>query len=1035
MENEMKDPSSQQSSYKLYSTLEVQQAIASNDLSQAYEKYTKQLSENPENQVQIYINRAFVLLGLQMTNAATQDSIKAISLDENASPAYFLQGLAALWEKNEDAALTAWKIGLDYTKELAFYTIMNSLINSPNFRAHLYQLRFGIERVINLIDDFVNPHFTVESDLQDAFSELRNNSIEYAIEHFTMIINVNPQNSYAYKGRGVAYCILGEYEKSINDLTLTIQYSPTSQQADVFKVRAFAYSALGNQIQAILDLNKYLLLIPEDDEIKIELAKLHMKRRTYSAAYKLFLSIPENVMNKTNDGLMSFSECLYMMGELENALIVLNKVTNCSTHQYHYQKYLIKRDLNEIEEAKSEILEAVRIVPTFFLLRTVADFLCDLGEVHESIEYYREALQQCPYDAETQLYLSHALFACGNLTESSNLLRELNFEKEKFKFRGSLEHFNEVNFGSDLLKIVESDYNLVETALESTNASIKKLLRGNPTSLKAEQRTLPSNMKPDLNCDPKNPPFSLSELMNSKNQNDLSDLFQDTKSQDPLEKLKEIKNKFAINISGIDFDDDSEEDSMSQQSDAILQGDDLYNQILSASKGLADTQSDIYPNWSTLMNSTNLRQHLDELKNSINQNLDMESKSKEQQQAERFIFDIQDHLADLDLDIDFAHSFDNANDIKENLAELEKSLVRKLDELKNPVVESDIEIDTNIKPPENVDIIIPELELTPEIIQMLKDADRFGSRCSSKVYEKTINKRLTRALGFCILRMAFMMRTQWFETQPKSWLSAFEEIRAILQIADLRKPLYHNRSETSKIGEKSKDRPKRIKLIHFCAPTYYIVKNDCVSARFGFALEKVFQMIRSQIKSKTIDSLEDIYQNIQTDLINGATLENRDGSLLELPLIILKHNGIYGFDLVVSALSDIESWNSYNVQMQESFHNLMKKDEDTTWNLAFFILYIWLRQPLNHYSPEIGLVFLHSFILASTGSEIDAIDESQGENFIKQMIEPNHEEFSHILYQHALENKLDSQYQESSLQFWSTLPSISSMIQLLNAKY
>ena len=99
MENETKDPSSQQSSYKLYSTLEVQQAIASNDLSQAYEKYTKQLSENPENQVQIYINRAFVLLGLQMTNAATQDSIKAISLDENASPAYFLQGLAALWEK------------------------------------------------------------------------------------------------------------------------------------------------------------------------------------------------------------------------------------------------------------------------------------------------------------------------------------------------------------------------------------------------------------------------------------------------------------------------------------------------------------------------------------------------------------------------------------------------------------------------------------------------------------------------------------------------------------------------------------------------------------------------------------------------------------------------------------------------------------------------------------------------------------------------------------------------------------------------
>ncbi|OHT06508.1 hypothetical protein TRFO_25462 [Tritrichomonas foetus] len=808
MESPNEDSSKQ--ALSIYSLNHVQRYIASSKISQAFDIYSAEIEKTKSEKeiVALLINRAFAALELQMTKRAIADASTAIELDQYASAAYFIRGIANLWNKNEDGALASWKIGLQFTEELSFYTLMTALVNSQNFRANLFKTKFDVNNLFNLIDDFASPRFTVDSDIQDAFSELRNNSIEFAIEHFSMILKANPQNHYAYKGRGVAYCMVGEYQKCIQDLTTAIEKTPNSFQTDTVKVRAIAFAATGNITRALIDLNKYLLIMHDDYEVKIEVARLHMRRKTYLPAHKIFLTIPEKEFDQK--GFLSFAECLYAVGELENAFLILQKVVNIHDHKYLYLKYLIDRDLNKISEAINDIVEAVKLVPTFFLLRTAADFFCDIGDIESALVYFEEALQQCPYDAETQLFYAHALFESGKLQQSAQLLRELAIENEKFKFSGSLEHFNKMNLGIDLLKNAQEDCYLVITAMQSIDACIMKLPR-------------------DLN----------------------------------------------------------------------------------------------------------------------------------------FV-----------------------------------------------TIPDDIPSDFKLLP----------FEVTPQVLQMVKDADRFGRRCIPQTHEKTVNLRLARALGFCVLRMAQMMKTQWFDSnQKRSWLAAFDEIRAILSFADLRKPLIYSHDTTDS-------------FIHN-APTYYVMKNGRISSRFGFIMEKIFQKMRKYYPLERIECFEDIYQITQSDSMYKSKWSLEKGTVLDVSTLLLKYNGIYGFDICVRPQSDDMTWRLYDTELQEAFQNLMNNRDKTTLQISYFILLIWLRQPLNYYSPEIGHMFLHAYYLASNESELAPLDESNGEYFISEMVEPNLNQLSASLYDHVIKCGAEKEYKEESLQFWSTMPSISTMIQLMNVKY
>jgi len=83
---------------------------------------------------------------------------------------------------------------------------------------------------------------------------------ERAINDYDEAINLDPQYSGAYLGRGFVYHELGRYEQAIEDLNKTVQLIPYFEYA--YLLRANAYIELGEYNKAIEDYNEAIYLAP-----------------------------------------------------------------------------------------------------------------------------------------------------------------------------------------------------------------------------------------------------------------------------------------------------------------------------------------------------------------------------------------------------------------------------------------------------------------------------------------------------------------------------------------------------------------------------------------------------------------------------------------------------------------------------------------------------------------------------------------------------------------------------------------------------
>jgi tetratricopeptide (TPR) repeat protein len=96
---------------------------------------------------------------------------------------------------------------------------------------------------------------------------LDNGDYDYdnAIADFTQAINLDPDNVYAYNGRGFAYSIKGDYDNAIADYTQAIKLNPDDPTAYYF--RGLAYRDKGDYDRAITDFTHVIRLDPNDAEV------------------------------------------------------------------------------------------------------------------------------------------------------------------------------------------------------------------------------------------------------------------------------------------------------------------------------------------------------------------------------------------------------------------------------------------------------------------------------------------------------------------------------------------------------------------------------------------------------------------------------------------------------------------------------------------------------------------------------------------------------------------------------------------------
>ena len=313
--------------------------------------------------------------------------------------------------------------------------------------------------------------------------------------------------------------------------------------------------------------------------------------------------------------------------------------------------------------------------------------------------------------------------------------------------------------------------------------------------------------------------------------------------------------------------------------------------------------------------------------------------------------------------------------------------------------------------------MITEFEITPQLEKLIADADNFGARCAARGPEIVENPRVTRALGFCVLYLAQFLRMIWLGSTDQHWKDAFDQLRIILSFADMRCNVQWRDGESTN--------PQ--------TPTYIIQRGERRSPRFGYVVQNAIQQIRHSLSPK-----------FPTDLCQLTTLDNLYGiaqgdvafsslwSELTSPTVSLRSLGNHGYQLSVTPPTDKFVIDSYEATIQKTWAKLLTREKnEKPVELGMMMLLIWCLHPFTHYSNELAHVLLHAYALARNGTEIERLDDTQGEIFIKQMIQPNQNGIQNLICDH-LSKKLPRKYSDESLSFWNTLPQVGNLMTIMS---
>jgi hypothetical protein len=240
-------------------------------------------------------------------------------------------------------------------------------------------------------------------------------------------------------------------------------------------------------------------------------------------------------------------------------------------------------------------------------------------------------------------------------------------------------------------------------------------------------------------------------------------------------------------------------------------------------------------------------------------------------------------------------------------------------------------------------------------------------------------------------------------------------MKLILTFCDFRKQVFHFRSEFGTFET---------------VPTYHIIKNGCTVARFSRARPVVFALLQTHFPG--LQDVRDIFRKSKTSmLVLDSTFEYASATTrqLERPLICVSNSCVFGYDVAVTTRTEARCDKKYVVEFHDAVQGLLAHREELFTSLARVVLLIWIWHPVPFYSEEIAHAFFHAAILAQRGDETARrIDESV---FLDQIVNPDLVKLRKVLQATEL---VPAAVRPESILFWRDLPSIATMIRLMNAR-
>jgi tetratricopeptide (TPR) repeat protein len=280
--------------------------------------------------------------------------------------------------------------------------------------------------------------------------------------------------------------------------------------------------------------------------------------------------------------------------------------------------------------------------------------------------------------------------------------------------------------------------------------------------------------------------------------------------------------------------------------------------------------------------------------------------------------------------------------------------------------------------------------------EMAATADRFGRKC---VWNDG-NPIVTRALGFCVLRTAALVKNWSREcAKGKLYSQIIADFAAILSFADYR----HDFSSS------------------VCTAAYRIIKQDGTISRFSKVKETIFRYVREKSGVSDVRDLFRRSNDTSFSFESSFCLGDEEKAIPGVNILI-ENSVALGYDVSVRVNTEAATRQVYQDKLMGRFDTVIT-EEGNMMLLAEIVLLIWVLHPLEWYNEEIGHVVAHGILLGVFGIEMK--ERIPHEVFMEQIVRPDLESL-----QGFLDETKNADVGEECLEFWMNMPCVSTIFHL-----
>lgn len=204
----------------------------------------------------------------------------------------------------------------------------------------------------------VDPLVQAEEHLKSARRLANGGSFMPAVEEFTAAIQLNPDLSKAYRGRGEALLTMQDYYGAINDLGEALMADPDDSEA--LLLRARAYRGVEEFDNALNDLDRLLVLDPENRSTHRMFAAIHLSQGRYQLAAeharRSLARVPSDSSTNRSLGWANWG-----LGKYEDALEPFSRAIDNDPFNLHgfFGRGVTKSFLGDFEGALEDLQAAV----------------------------------------------------------------------------------------------------------------------------------------------------------------------------------------------------------------------------------------------------------------------------------------------------------------------------------------------------------------------------------------------------------------------------------------------------------------------------------------------------------------------------------------------------------------------------------------------------------------------------------------------------------------------------------------------------